>query len=344
MRSIFAWACIATTLLLLGSGALAATPSIRNDTLTISGISAGAAFAVQYQVAHSATVHAAGIIAGLPWYCATFEGMVGAYSCMDDPYGIDIANLNSVMNLAAQDGTIDAVSNIKNHAVMLFSGVFDTVVAHGSMELLATQYQGLGVTNLVTYFNYSAEHAWITNYAGNSCSTLGSPYINNCGLDFAGEFLRQAFKQLGLPFNENRGTFDSSNLMQFSQTSFGADGFTNSLDSVGYYYVPKACQPGSANKNITCHVHVNFHGCTQGQSTLGTIYVSYTGLNEWAEANNIIIVYPQAAANDLLENPNGCFDWWGYAGSNYANKQGAQMQFTSAVIAALTTSGSLPSV
>jgi len=146
------------------------------------------------------------------------------------------------------------------------------------------------------------------------------------------------------PFNSNRGTFDSSNLMQFSQTSFGADGFTNSLDSVGYYYVPKACQVGSGTNTTTCNIHLNFHGCTQGQSSVGTTYVSYTGLNEWAEANNIIIVYPQIVSNSLLGNPNGCFDWWGYCDSNYANKKGTQMKIVDAIIAQLYSTGSLPPV
>ncbi len=27
----------------------------------------------------------------------------------------------------------------------------------------------------------------------------------------------------------------------------------------------------------------------------------------------------------LKENPNGCFDWWGYSGRNFATQKGPQM-------------------
>jgi hypothetical protein len=44
--------------------------------------------------------------------------------------------------------------------------------------------------------------------------------------------------------------------------------------------------------------------------------------NQWAETNNIIILYPQALRTTL--NPKGCFDWWGYTGADYATKLGVQ--------------------
>lgn len=46
-----------------------ATP-LNDSTISISGISAGAAMAVQYATAFSRSVKAAGIIAGLPYMCA----------------------------------------------------------------------------------------------------------------------------------------------------------------------------------------------------------------------------------------------------------------------------------
>jgi len=39
-------------------------------------------------------------------------------------------------------------------------------------------------------------------------------------------------------------------------------------------------------------------------------FARYTGYNEVAELNNIIIIYPQVIA--LIDNPMGCWDWWGY--------------------------------
>jgi hypothetical protein len=42
-------------------------------------------------------------------------------------------------------------------------------------------------------------------------------------------------------------------------------------------------------------------------------------------------MYPQAISNAIL-NPYGCWDWWGYSGVNYANKNGIQMRTIKAMI------------
>ena len=33
------------------------------------------------------------------------------------------------------------------------------------------------------------------------------------------------------------------------------------------------------------------------------------GFNEWADAHDLVVLYPQAVADSLLGNPNGCWDW-----------------------------------
>ena len=39
-------------------------------------------------------------------------------------------------------------------------------------------------------------------------------------------------------------------------------------------------------------------------------FARHTGYNEVGELNNIIIIYPQVTA--IIDNPLGCWDWWGY--------------------------------
>ena len=34
-------------------------------------------------------------------------------------------------------------------------------------------------------------------------------------------------------------------------------------------------------------------------------------------------------------NPNGCWDWWGYTGENYATRDGAQIRVIKATLDAL---------
>jgi len=75
-------------------------------------------------------------------------------------------------------------------------------------------------------------------------------------------------------------------------------------------------------------------------STIGQVFVQNAGYLQWAEPNNIIVLFPQAAASLFHENPEACFDWWGYVDANYAFKNSQQMAtFRNMVKAIGTPSG-----
>ena len=44
---------------------------------------------------------------------------------------------------------------------------------------------------------------------------------------------------------------------------------------------------------------------------IGFDFVEFSGYNNVAEANDLIILYPQVNATDDI-NPRGCWDYWGY--------------------------------
>jgi hypothetical protein len=91
-----------------------------------------------------------------------------------------------------------------------------------------------------------------------------------------------------------------------------------SFDKQGYVYFPAAC-----NKGKKCPIHVALHGCKQGLKHYSTKKAGYL---EVAELNDIIVLFPQILQSSFSpQNPNGCFDWWGYGSTNYANKLGPQM-------------------
>ena len=57
-----------------------------------------------------------------------------------------------------------------------------------------------------------------------------------------------------------------------------------------------------------------------------------SGFLELADANNIVMVFPQAAPDVLMGNPNCCFDWFQYTNPSllvdpfyYATKDAPQM-------------------
>ena len=89
-----------------------------------------------------------------------------------------------------------------------------------------------------------------------------------------------------------------------------------------FLYVPVSCAEGAS-----CGVHVAIHGCTQSAEFVGDAFAAGAGYNEWAEANNLLVLYPQVASSKFAPmNPYGCWDWWGYTGSDYATRDGKQVQ------------------
>src|SRR5690606_19287698 len=71
---------------------------------------------------------------------------------------------------------------------------------------------------------------------------------------------------------------------------------------------------------------IAFHGCKQTLDDIQTTFVTETGYNGWAESNKIVVIYPQAEKNLLINNPNGCWDWWGYSDNKYHTKESPQMR------------------
>src|SRR5574337_2196244 len=76
-------------------------------------------------------------------------------------------------------------------------------------------------------------------------------------------------------------------LLAFDQRPYAAAADASSLGDQGYVYVPKGCRGGG------CRLHVVFHGCRQSADQLGERFVRGAGYNRWAEANHLVILYPQ---------------------------------------------------
>ena len=98
--------------------------------VTLSGLSSGAYFAVQFHVAHSRLVNGTAAFAGGPWYCAESNLEYATNKCMGTTLGTpDTNTLIALTNTDASLGYIDDPAEMRNDRVYLFSGKDDTVVS-----------------------------------------------------------------------------------------------------------------------------------------------------------------------------------------------------------------------
>ena len=81
--------------------------------------------------------------------------------------------------------------------------------------------------------------------------------------------------------------------------------------------------------------------CEQYAAKIHELFAREAGYNAWADANNAIVLYPQATQwerpladpTELSAHPQGCWDWWGYSGEDYLGRNGKQMRAVRAMIA-----------
>lgn len=295
------------------------------STVTVSGLSSGGYFAQQLHVAHSSWIKGAGILAAGPYACAKFGLADAFYRCMETGLGLPEASDSlKEMRLLAQLKQIDPITNLSHSKVYLLSGTRDATVSPQVVVALAQLYQSLGVTPVFER-NLAVGHAFPTRSFGNPCREPSKPpYISSCGRDIAGEILTTLLGNLRAPARAAK----SSQLFAFSQSQtskqFRLDRI--SMAANGVAYVPQSCRPLGVK---SCPVHLAFHGCRQTIDMIGDSFYSKTGYNEWAESNDIVVVYPQTIRSLALGNPRGCWDWWGYTGALYYTKLSPQIQVVS---------------
>lgn len=373
----------ACLLVLAGAPALAAPkadapalerlPALGADpqAVTVSGLSSGAYMAAQFQVTFSASLAGAAIVEGGPYGCSRgsvttaaetcscpsadgFLGALGKAACTPLAPGASLALSQGATE--GMKGLIDDIAHLKRHRVWIFSGGQDHTVPLPMVEALQLYYKHYGVPEeqLKRVHLPNSGHGFPLKSKG-ECDVTQQPYLNGCEFDGAGELLKWVYDAPQLqPVAARPGALKS-----FSQKPYRDARRFDGLDDTGWVYVPAACEQKGAN----CKLHVAFHGCSQGQSypvdgkPYGRAFVEGAGYNDWAEAGNIVVLYPQvrpSSQGNLLSpyrfNPKGCWDFWGYTDPlgaalfprqpSFAKKDAPQMQAVKRMIDALTV-GSL---
>ncbi|MEV8590848.1 PHB depolymerase family esterase [Streptomyces sp. NPDC051180] len=286
------------------------------DAAYVSGLSSGGFMANQMHVAYSDVFQGAGIFSAGAYDCAQNNLNTALYGCMDTLTARKTpAQLEQLTRDRAAAGKVDPVANLSGDKVWLFHGTNDTTVKQPVNDDLATYYRDLGAD--VVYAKTSAAgHAWVSPIGPNSCSSTDSPYVNNCGGDPVKDMLTHLFGAVA-PASSSPLT---GKLVRFDQSAYAPGGNPSaiSMGNEGFAYVPLSCQSGAS-----CRLMVTLHGCYQYFGLVGNALMDKGYLNEYADTNDMIVLYPQTTT--MSGNPRGCWDWWGYKSADYAQKSGPQM-------------------
>ncbi|MBC7906045.1 MAG: hypothetical protein H7Y60_04755 [Rhodospirillaceae bacterium] len=326
--------------------------------MTVSGISSGAGMALQYAVAWADEVAGVGAVAGPPYGCAEGTMTYAVANCMKGFSLPDANHLYQLMTRQENRKNIAPLAAQTKQKVWWFTSTSDEVVANASAkvtkDLYRQVYENSGIADWQSRFNANvrpngaagetlsaaeilarekAVHAQPTPDTADACDHTGQPYLVNCRKD---DVSFDASEQM---FTHFYGTLKSKaanaggTLKSFEQKPYvdavkhanallplSSEGLQYSFAKTGYLFVPDQCE-GKA-----CRLHVALHGCTM----TGDTYAKQGGYNAWAAANDIVVLYPRVikttAPLGRIVNPEGCWDWWGYTGDDYATRNGAQLQ------------------
>lgn len=332
-RSVGWVARLGVTGLLAGCGGEPAAPelprlAIDQERIAVAGFSSGAAMAQQVHLAHSDRIAAAFLLSGPPYQCAagSLDTALGRCTRQTDAPPEVAALAERVVERAA-DGRLAPLDGLTGDRVLVVHGTQDTLVgeqvARAAHDLYAALPNAASVK--LSWDGAGAfAHVWPTAGTGGDCSATVPPYQAACGIDMAGVAMRGMF---GEP---PRAVAEAAGSLQRFRTPIAADGSTGQLDDTLYVYRPAACTDSHA-----CGLVIVFHGCEQNIAAVGQAFVRDAGFNRWADAHDVVVLYPQVSASYVPLNPKACWDWWGYTGEDYDTRHGAQLRAVSRVAAAL---------
>jgi poly(3-hydroxybutyrate) depolymerase len=279
---------------------------------SVSGVSSGAYLAGQLHVAYAESMVGIGLIAGGPYYCSQGDQIIATAQCwlMGDPTGDPIEAIET----EAGKGTIDDPVHLSDDQVYIFTGSNDTKVGTAVVDAAYEQYQQLVPAENILYVRneYPAGHSMVTDDYGNACSVETGEYINDCDYDLAGELLEHIYGPLNEPVEP------TGQIVEFDQSEFVDSPAGVNMHTTGFAYIPTGCANGEP-----CKVHIVIHGCEQSVIDIGDSYYAKTGYNEWGQANNIIMLYPQSSncCHSL-----SCWDFFGYTDSAFHTREGEQVK------------------
>ncbi|UXZ54101.1 PHB depolymerase family esterase [Vreelandella venusta] len=320
IRSAAATSCFLGALLLVSSAAAFAEDDDEPENLpalsaasghaSVVGVSSGGYMATQLAVAWPERFSGVGVLAAGPWGCAQGALSLALNQCMNTRRGVPsldtLDQRRERYESLEQVGERGALAQLRAY---IWHGDEDDTVSPELGSLLAEQWQRWLASSEQVRFVRSENtgHGWPITLPKQSnaspqslggCRQGGGSHVLACDEDVADEMLSWLYP-------ERSSSPSSGALVAFDQSEFEEKG----LADTGYVFIPQACEAGG------CPVTVALHGCQMSVDAIGDTFVRHSGLNRWAEENEQVVLYPQAESS--MANPQGCWDWWGFAESTW---------------------------
>lgn len=287
--------------------------SLDPEKITVAGMSAGAMMAHQLHIAYPDIFSGAALLAGGPFGCAGGSLATAMARCMGKVEGnLPVDQFAGEIRAAASTNQLGDLGQLSNDKVWVYHGTLDVIVAAEQTEALVNLYEVFLDDDQIEYVdNVVAAHSFPTLANGNACDVVASPFVGACNYDAAGESLQFLYGELKAPAEYAEDDLFEVTLPNAEQAGLMAQ---------AYVYVPEACK----NDGAACKAQMVLHGCNQSSSQIGSSFIMQSGYLGWAEANHIVLAFPQVAV--AATNPYACWDWWGYTGEDYRWRNGKQIK------------------
>lgn len=330
---------------------------IERTDFTVSGLSSGAAMAVQLGVAHSSRVRGIGIVSGPPYLCAQgfvtqatndclvlgrgrlremFGSLFGLSLFGSGEHDIDVDDLVSDTRKLAHQRRIDPIDRLASLHIWEYRGQDDRVVGAKASAAQHAYFRAFGATPKRGEPRSTPHTMPTSDPAQGSCDTRDEDYVSGCDFDAAGELLRHLHHQPDARPGTGNGRW-----YVLKQADFVPAGTADAqvrrralgLAEEARVYIPQRCL------NESCQIHVALHGCKQGISDASyRAFTDSAGYVRWAGPLRLVLLFPRVGAIEPFErglwdsvgNPMGCWDWWGYTTPGdlygYATRDAPQMR------------------
>jgi len=305
------------------------------QNVTVSGQSAGGSMAMQHLFAFSQHVQGAAIAAGSPYGCGAFQRGHVHHGATCYYGGTNVQKTISYVHAHSNKGLIDDPNNLSSTPVIVFNGKDDWEVYTAVGKEIVQQLKAfVKPTKLDVQLDSKASHVWSLDHGScrcGQCAWWGKGLccdVNNCKYDLSGEMFRHFYGTLK-PRVEARQNFSWISQEQYlpPKTPSWSDA---RIEKWAVLYLPTGCR----QKPAACYVHVHYHGCIANKWTKRRQWINHLDLNEYGEANDIIILYPQAKGDRLTGK--GCWNW-GFTKDDrlFDTRQSVQLKMVMNIVADL---------